>query len=65
MDGLTKRNFLALSEGLKEQRAKNSDQDTKIRLLEEQLAQARQDLQILTNRFNVLFAQMKGTGATS
>ncbi len=65
MDGLTKRNFLALSEGLKEQREKNSDQDTKIRLLEEQLAQARQDLQILTNRFNVLFAQMKGTGATS
>jgi uncharacterized coiled-coil protein SlyX len=64
MDSLTKRNFNALSEGLKEQRSKNQENFTKIQTLETTVAQLRNDLERLHAQLTALLPRVYGTGAT-
>lgn len=65
MDELTTRNFQALSAGLKEERAKNSDLKIKVDNLEQTLAQLQGQLNAMQSQLHMLLAMSKGHGATS
>jgi hypothetical protein len=64
MDEISIRNFLTLSEGLKQQRSTNSDQDEKIVKLEEMVAGLTQQVSVLTNQCASLIATRMGSGPT-
>ena len=51
MDEISKRNFHTLAEGLKDQRQVNTDQDLKIRKLEETVAMLQGQLLALQSQF--------------
>jgi hypothetical protein len=65
MDEVSTRNFHKLSEGLKQQRSTNSDQDEKIVKLEEMVAGLTQQVSVLTNQCASLIATRMGTGPTA
>ena len=64
MEEITQRNFYALSEGLKEQRSVNSEQDKRIKHLESSLADTQNKLETLLQNFN-MFKYKDGVGVTS
>lgn len=64
MDEITKRNFTALAEGLKEQREINGNQDQRIALLESALTGMRIALVELHSRYYEVMAKQNGTGPT-
>ena len=65
MDGLTKRNFEALAQGLKDARAKASEQEKRIESLSRQLAMLESRISASEARINVVFAKAMGNGATA
>ena len=65
MDDLTKRNFLALSEGLKEQRAKTSKLEIQITQYNELIGAMQAQVQVLQSQVGFLTASVAGHGATS
>ncbi len=65
MDDLTKRNFHALSEGLKSERSKNYDLAIKVSSLEQTVAQMQQELMSLRQQVIGMVASTVGTGPTS
>lgn len=65
MDELSKRNFRALSDGLKQQRSDNSTQDEKIRQLEANVVTLQQQVALMQGQIAQLMAVNMGTGPTS
>lgn len=65
MDEISKRNFIALSDGLKQQRSTNSSQDTKIVQLEANVAMLQGQIATMQGQIAQLMAVNMGTGPTS
>lgn len=65
MDEISKRNFQTLSEGLKQQRSVNSDQDAKIRALEALVVQQQESINLLRTQIQTMLVRSTGTGPTS
>ena len=65
MDAVSKINFATLSEGLKQQRSVNSDQDAKIVKLEALVVELSGTVSILRQQVNMLLARAMGSGPTS
>ena len=65
MDDLTKRNFHALSEGLKSERTKNYNLAIKVSSLEQTVAQLQQEITQMRQQLISMVSVSVGTGATS
>jgi uncharacterized protein YlxW (UPF0749 family) len=65
MDNLTKRNFNALSEGLKHQRDKNAELHEKVDHLQKTVTQLQQQVIQLQQQVAVLMPLAYGNGPTS
>jgi hypothetical protein len=65
MDALTLQNFKALSQGLKDERKKNSELAIKVSKLENTVAMMQTTINNLTPQVMYLKAKSQGTGATA
>ena len=64
MDNLTKRNFHALSEGLKAQRSSFEELSIKVNALENAIAIMQQQIAQMQQQLAVTSAMLHGSGAT-
>ena len=65
MDELSKRNFHALSEGLKEQRSKTSELTKQINNYTQVVGQLQVQVQSLQSQVGILLAKQMGNGRTT
>jgi len=61
---LTKKNFLAMSEGLKALRSEISELKIEKREQDEQIGQLRTELNSMKSKQGIMMAKLHGTGAT-
>lgn len=65
MDELTKKNFLAMSEGLKALRTEVSELKKTLVTQNEQIQQLKSELESIKQSNNILLAKHRGTGPTA
>lgn len=64
LDELSKKNFIAINQAIKDDRVKDSNRDEKIQHLEEQISMLQQENIEIKQKINMMFAKFIGTGAT-
>jgi phage shock protein A len=65
MDDLTRKNFKALSDGLKSERTKNENLAKKMTNLENQISQLRADMNQMNTQLIMASVSGRGSGSTS
>lgn len=65
MDEISKRNFLAINEAIKDDRRKDSERDKKITQLEQEIAMLKIQITQLEKKLNIVFTKTIGNGATT